>query len=522
MSKKLFIQILEALSIKYTTHFSTSFYEENPYKNNLYGISKMLNEYGVETMALELKKEKNILFQLEAPFVAYFDHQFVLVKKVSEEEKSVAVDWFGKEMVLTIDRFLEHWSGIILLMATTESSIEPEYDLHLRKSYEYRLLNIVWILSITFILGYGLFSYTNHSIGEYLFLVISGIGLFVSYLLINKDLSGSKYADRICSLFLKSSDCNQTLKSPASQLFGIKWSSFGMGYFLVNVFYVLFAGENTISIIIYNVLALPYTVWSVWYQKFRLKAWCPLCLIIQAILWMSLLSFLIFFDFSVVNLEWPSFILVGCSYAISILLVHWIVRLLSGFMDYKKSYYNYLCLKSNEIVFLSLLRHQSQYEINKEIGLVFGNPKADKWVTIVSNPHCGPCARLHERLKAFIKMHGDHFGIQIILTSFGEEMEPSGMLLISQYQTVDKESFLSFLDLWFTKGKDNREAFYKEYHLDTADPRVLEELNAQKQWVKDSKITSTPTILLNGYLLPENYALEDLAYFVDLKLTNDK
>ena len=158
MSKNLFIQILEALSIKYTTHFSTLFYEENPYKNNLYGISKMLNEYGVETMALELKKEKNILFQLEAPFVAYFDHQFVLVKKVSEEEKSVTVDWFGKEMVLTIDRFLEHWSGIVLLMATTESSIEPEYDLHLRKSYEYRLLNIVWILSITFILGYGFIS----------------------------------------------------------------------------------------------------------------------------------------------------------------------------------------------------------------------------------------------------------------------------------------------------------------------------------------------------------------------------
>ena len=187
MKNNLFIRLLKILSIKYTESFSVLFYEENPYKNNLYGISKMLNEYGVETMALELKKEKNILFQLGAPFVAYFDHQFVLVKKVSEEEESVTVDWFGKEMILTIDRFLEHWSGIVLLMETTEVSIEPEYDRHLRKSYEYRLLNIVWILSIIYIFGYGLFSYTNHSIGDYLLLVITGIGLFVSYLLIQKD-----------------------------------------------------------------------------------------------------------------------------------------------------------------------------------------------------------------------------------------------------------------------------------------------------------------------------------------------
>ena len=54
MRKNLLIQILDALSVKYTPEYATAFYEENPDKDNLYGLSKMLNAYGVETLVILL------------------------------------------------------------------------------------------------------------------------------------------------------------------------------------------------------------------------------------------------------------------------------------------------------------------------------------------------------------------------------------------------------------------------------------------------------------------------------------
>ena len=52
MRKNLLIQILDALSVKYTPEYATAFYEENPNKDNLNVLSKMLNAYGVETLAV--------------------------------------------------------------------------------------------------------------------------------------------------------------------------------------------------------------------------------------------------------------------------------------------------------------------------------------------------------------------------------------------------------------------------------------------------------------------------------------
>ena len=37
-----------------------------------------------------------------------------------------------------------------------------------------------------------------------------------------------------------------------------------------------------------NACCCPFSIWSVWYQKYRAKAWCTLCLITQACLWLSL------------------------------------------------------------------------------------------------------------------------------------------------------------------------------------------------------------------------------------------
>lgn len=58
----------------------------------------------------------------------------------------------------------------------------------------------------------------------------------------------------------------------------------GFSYFLSNIIVVVFLTDLISYYAIINIFALPYTVWSVWYQKFKAKQWCVLCLIVQLIL----------------------------------------------------------------------------------------------------------------------------------------------------------------------------------------------------------------------------------------------
>ena len=107
----LFIQILEILSIKHTEDFTIRYYERHPHKNNLFGLSEMLRYYNIENVAAEIQKTQENLSSLDVPFVAYVDHEFVLVRHVSTE--AIIYSWRGKNITLSIPVFLERWSGIL-------------------------------------------------------------------------------------------------------------------------------------------------------------------------------------------------------------------------------------------------------------------------------------------------------------------------------------------------------------------------------------------------------------------------
>lgn len=123
-------------------------------------------------------------------------------------------------------------------------------------------------------------------VGLVLLLLINSIGVYIGYLLVIKQLNiQSGYGDRICSLF-KRSDCNNVLESDAAKLFGVfSWSEIGLGYFVTNVFFICLQPSYIPCLALINILGLPYTLWSIWYQKFRARQWCPLCLIVIILSW---------------------------------------------------------------------------------------------------------------------------------------------------------------------------------------------------------------------------------------------
>jgi hypothetical protein len=58
----------------------------------------------------------------------------------------------------------------------------------------------------------------------------------------------------------------------------------------------------------------------------------------------------------------------------------------------------------------------------------------------------------------------------------------------------------------------------KCYPFDREDESLLSEHQRHKDWINETKIRATPSILFNGYELPEQYRVEDLKYFTKMEL----
>lgn len=127
-------------------------------------------------------------------------------------------------------------------------------------------------------------------------LLIKLAGFASSFFLILGEL-GHPVFERFCPREGKF-NCFAVMESPAAKIFGIiPMADIGAIYFIggitllglsmssMNFFYQVYL------LGILNLLALPYTIFSVIYQSFVLKAWCKFCLIVQFIFWLEFFYF---------------------------------------------------------------------------------------------------------------------------------------------------------------------------------------------------------------------------------------
>ena len=164
-------------------------------------------------------------------------------------------------------------------------SIEPDYATHRKRDIMDSLPGIalgvatIVILAITY-----LHNELYHKLYISTLLILNFIGLYLSWLLIQKQLRiHSSYGDKICTLFGKH-DCNNVLETDAAKIGGVlSWSEVGTGYFTANVLTLLFLPKVIGVLAIINTVALLYSFWSVWYQKTKAHQWRGLCLCVQAL-----------------------------------------------------------------------------------------------------------------------------------------------------------------------------------------------------------------------------------------------
>jgi glutaredoxin len=476
----------------------------------------MLSDYNIENLGVKISDKADI-FSIEPPFIAHIGNDFVIVEKISEKE--IGFIQSGKHITVSIEEFNKMWAGNLLIAETTKSSQEPEYKKYKKEelfqnSQKMAILSIVsFLLFFAFILNK---SYLN--IGAVLLFILSALGAYIGYLLVLKQLHiRSDYADKICSLF-KQNDCNNILESKVAKLFGvIGWSEVGFGYFAANLIIISFLPALIPCLAIINSVCLPYSFWSVWYQKFKAKQWCPLCLVVLSLLWGIFLTnfFTGLIVFSAITFQ--GLLIAGGIYLTFVLSANISVPIISKSLGIENIRYEINSIKANEEVFAALLKKQPRYEVDKSHSqLLMGNPDSDLLVTVFSNPHCNPCSRMHERINNLLKQNSN-ICVQYILSSFNKELEVSNRYLIGAFQQKNDEAKRIY-DEWFASGKNQKERFFENNPIDMNCADIEKEFALQESWKERAGLRATPTILVNGYKLPDNYKIEDLKYFSEIEI----
>jgi ABC-type bacteriocin/lantibiotic exporter with double-glycine peptidase domain len=156
--QNVFDSFLHLLNVKYTKEFSNKYFREHPHKYNLFGLSKMLSDYGVENKGFKTNNKGEAIRALESPFVAHTGGDFVVVFRMTTDR--IYYLWQGKTINITLDEFFRTWSGVVLLAETNEKTIEPHYKENRKKEWALTLQKYGLFLSIGLLAGW-LFNYNR-------------------------------------------------------------------------------------------------------------------------------------------------------------------------------------------------------------------------------------------------------------------------------------------------------------------------------------------------------------------------
>ncbi len=308
----IFSHFLAELGVPFTPGFADSRFRAMSFKS-LFGMQQLLKSYGVESQGLRLADKKEIS-SLAAPFIARTSRGLVIVTSCGGGSVGYVTQGMREESPL--DRFMEAWDGTVFCAYPEAASCEPDYKAHCLADFMVKFRNIGLVVG-----GILLFLYLFITSGLYsrfstvCLTLMNIVGLVLTVMLVQKSLNiHTRAADRVCRV-LQEGGCDSILETKASKAFGIfGWSEVGFTYFSVSLLCLLIFPQWTNYLAVCNVLCLPFSFWSIWYQKFKAGIWCTLCVSVQATLWLLFFCYLCagaFHDIFPLRLE---FFVLGLTY----------------------------------------------------------------------------------------------------------------------------------------------------------------------------------------------------------------
>ena len=514
--------LLTLLKVNVTKNTITGlqFHPEYP---ALSALTDFLNDLRVKNLAVRIPVEG--LRKIPYPAIAYLEENngrfVVLTKHIAGN--IYYIDSEKGKIVESLNDFETKWKGVTLLTTTSNQSGELGYS---QKKKIEKLKVLKRISSVVFLIIFlgaaiALSLASQFFLCWLLILIIKACGGAISVSLFAKQIGKeSSFSYSVCNasrLF----DCNRVLNSSASKVFGIIGATeLGILYFFGGILALLLGSISKINTIeamfIFNIVALPYTPLSVYYQWKVVKAWCPFCIAVVVLLWFEFITFI---SFHIVPSITEGGILVSITFILSALgwgFIH------DSFIQREKIETLEKVLRKlrySRNLFNKLLESQPKIEIEDFANEIFlGNPSATACITVVSAPTCAPCAQAHLILENLVELYNFKLRLRFSIDSSNTQTIDYKVVRA----LVEKAAYGDFIGLqeavktWYAESDfDSWIVRVKAPNQDTMDSNLMTDtIKQHTEWCNKQGITGTPTFFLNGKRLPEEYTVLDLAYHV--------
>lgn len=270
-----------------------------------------------------------------------------------------------------------------------------------------------------------------------------------------------------------------------------------------------------------NLVVIPYTIFSVYYQWKVAKQWCVLCLAVQFLLIVELIVSLFTKQLISFNNDELIPILLNAQIFVSLVLPmlvwYFFKPSLLAVQEAKQIKRELNRLKYDSHIFNTLLQKQKQITVSTNgLGICLGNIEASHTIIKVCNPYCGPCAKAHPELEDLMR-NNPNVKIQIIFTTTNSEnnlAQKPVKHLLAIAENSDSNIIHQALDDWYLADKKDYNQFAKKYPLENTLNNQNQKLENMSQWCKAIQIDFTPTIFINGYQMPHVYTVADLKYIL--------
>ncbi|MBB6131488.1 vitamin K epoxide reductase family protein [Mucilaginibacter lappiensis] len=491
---------------------------------SLRAISDSLDLWNIPNAGYQVRVDELIKTEIPLPYIACFAKgEFVLVNEVNEKQITVSNDRWDHHL-LTITEFKKYYQGSILAFQKDDESGDPEYRSKRRQEIVENLRipaiisGLVVIIILCLLLHPSYLSTFQWNNGILLFLKASGLAASILLLIQSID-ANNPLIKKFCG-GNSEQNCNAILSSKAAKITEwLSWSEVGFFYFAGTWLLLLFNptdyGIIHLSAII-NILCLPYTFYSIYYQWRIAKQWCIFCCTVQVILWMEFGGFL---PYIISSLKAPS--LRDLSYlfiAMTIPVVLWMLvkpyLIQSIELEIiKPKLYKY---KYNKEQFHNSLQKEIKYALpSEEDTIVLGNREANYTVTLVSNPFCSHCSKAHQVLDDLIQIRND-IKLQLVFINRINKLELDKKVaghFFSLQSGNNEPALKKAMSDWYRQKKKNYELWRLKYPV-SENTDVLKPLSMQRDWCRIAGVTGTPTVFINGHRLPEIYEVEDIKYIL--------
>jgi uncharacterized membrane protein/thiol-disulfide isomerase/thioredoxin len=475
---------------------------------------------GIKSIAVELSTDRDSVSELPSTFIAHCrynnDEHFCFVELNGNR---VTVTHNTKDSLhLSVDEFCDIWSGIVMVIEDEDS-----YDI---KSSNRSVISKI-LIGLAGAMIVTLFVINGVSLFHYIHFILSVVGIVVCSLIVQHEIGvQSDTLNKLCADTNKKTSCTDVLNSKGSRISeNIRLSDIGIVYFatvcLSWIIYGFTGSPNSNLIALISVSAIPFTMFSIYYQRIIVQKWCPLCLSVIAVLWTQAISVISVNNLSFIpeNIINDSSILLFSLISVSVIW-YFIQPLLKTVQDYRELSINHSQFKKNYDIFKSLINSKPVVDTNiyNTTDIIIGDRSnsAPVKIVLITNPLCGHCKEAHRIVTDLLKRWDNGVQINIRFSVNISDLNSVdtriAMHLIDIYNNESEKSFIRALDQAYYIDDKSK---WLDSRLTGPDTSGINVLIKHKKWCHSNDIMFTPEILVNGRSFPTEYQRDELSYFIE-------